>query len=179
MRLCLYTVVLMVGSSTLLGAQAVPSDSSHPPTLALRQPGLREQTVRESASDSTDSLSRETPSVPEVLRRAGAGAGGAVVGAFLGGLAGYGLLPHSDCGCDDHGLHEFAIGAAVGGVAGAALAAAFPAQRSRCSYGRRVVYGIVGAVAGGVLGLVAPDDQRVVFIPLGAGTGAGLASAFC
>lgn len=179
MRLCLYTAILMIGANTPLGAQAVPSDSSRPPTLALRQPGLWEQAVRRATSDSTDSLSRDTPSVPDVLRRAGAGTAGAVVGAFVGGLAGYRLLPHSDCDCDDPGLREFIIGAAVGGVAGAALAAAFPKQRSRCSYGRRVAYGVVGAVAGGTLGLVAPSDQRVIFVPLGAGTGAGLASAFC
>jgi hypothetical protein len=109
--------------------------------------------------------------------------GAAAIGASLGGLGagllGYAVLPHSDCDCDDPGLNEFLIGAAVGTVTGAALAAALPKQRSRCSYGKRVVYGLAGALAGGALGMIPHGDARVLFVPLGASIGAGVASAYC
>jgi hypothetical protein len=121
-----------------------------------------------------------TPSAGDVLGRVALGSSGVVLGGIGGGLLGYTVLPHSDCDCDDPGLREFVIGAAVGAAAGAALAAAIPKQRSSCNYGRRVVYGLLGAVAGGALGIVAPtDNMRALFIPLGAAIGAGTSSAFC
>ena len=135
--------------------------------------------MRRDTTDSTDRVPASTPSTLEVLGRVAAGTAGAALGALGGGLAGYTVLPHGDCHCDDPGLREFVIGAAVGAVAGAALVAALPKQRSRCSYGRRVAYGVFGALAGGALGLVAPENSRAVLIPLGFGTGAGMASAFC
>lgn len=180
-----YVVLLLSSASRPLGAQAASPGASgsppplSPPTLALLRPGLREQAMRRGTADSTNRIPAARPSTLEVLGRVGAGASGAALGALAGGLAGYTLLPHSDCNCDDPGLREFVIGAAVVGVAGAALVAALPEQRSRCSYGRRAVYGVIGALAGGALGLVAPENSQAVFIPLGAGTGAGLASAFC
>ncbi len=182
MRFLACTSVLLLCASSPATAQAATPGSSAPPVLALRQPGLREQAMRRdmrATTDSTRTAREANPSTLELLGRAGAGAAGAAAGALGGGLAGYMLLPHSDCDCDDPGLREFVIGAAVGGVAGAALAAAMPRQRSRCSYGRRVMYGVVGALAGGALGLVAPGNSRAVFIPLGGGIGAGVASAIC
>src|SRR5690606_36001164 len=119
------------------------------------------------------------PSGGEVFGRIALASGGVIVGGLGGGLLGYQIIPHSDCNCDDPGSREFAIGAMAGLAVGAALSAAIPAQRSECSYGKRALYGFFGAVAVGALGLLPPRDQRVVFIPLGAAVGSGLASAFC
>jgi hypothetical protein len=105
---------------------------------------------------------------------------GAGVGALGGGALGLAFIPEGRCDCDDEGVRGFLIGASVGALAGAALAAALPAQHSRCSYGRRVVYGLLGGVAGGALGFIAPSNNaRVVFAPVGTGVGAGILSALC
>jgi hypothetical protein len=166
-----------------LHAQAVHPDSSAPPPqplpLALMQPSLRERVAPRIRSDSITAAPLDTPSAGEVFVRVGLGAAGAGLGGLGAGLLGYALIPHSDCDCDDPGLREFVIGAAVGMVAGAALAAALPEQRSRCSYGKRVAYGVAGALAGGALGLIARGNARAIFIPLGAATGAGIWSGFC
>ncbi len=157
-------------SAATLGAQggaAASTSGSRPtlsPPLALAQPALRE---------------RAAPSGGEVFGRIALASGGVILGGLGGGLLGYGVIPHSRCHCDDPGLREFVIGATAGLAVGAALAAAIPTQRSECSYGKRVLYGFAGAVAVGALGLLPPGDQRVVFVPLGAAVGAGVASAFC
>jgi hypothetical protein len=104
---------------------------------------------------------------------------GAGIGGLGGGLLGFAVLGRIDCHCDDNGLRGLAIGAAVGTVTGAALAAALPKQRSSCSYGKRVVYGLAGALAGGALGMLPHGDARVLFVPVGATIGAGVASAYC
>ena len=180
---CFYVALILLLSAATLGAQSGPTDSSAasstPPTLALVQPALRERVTLRVRRDSLIRAPTDTPSTGEVFGRVGLGGAGVILGGLGGGLLGYLVLPHSDCNCDDPGLREYVIGAAVGGAVGAALAAAIPTQRSDCSYGRRAVYGLLGAVAGGALGVVAPDDQRVVFIPLGAAVGAGVLSAFC
>jgi hypothetical protein len=166
-----------------LGAQAAVADStddaSPAPPLVLVQPTLRERVTERMAVDSIDPTPVDTPSAGEVFGRVGSSAIGATLGGLGAGLLGYAVLPHSDCGCDDPGLTEFLIGAAVGTVTGAALAAALPKQRSRCSYGRRVVYGLAGALAGGALGMIPHGDARVLFVPVGATIGAGVASAYC
>lgn len=178
-----FTLTLALLLAPPLGAQAARSDSSgaSPPPLplALEQPTLRERVSQRMVSDSIVSAPVDTPSTGEVFGRVGAGAIGATLGGLGAGLLGYALLPHSDCHCDDPGLNEFLAGAAVGTVVGAALAAALPKQRSRCSYGRRVLYGVAGALAGGALGFIPDGDARALVVPLGAAVGAGVASAYC
>jgi len=180
MRLRL-SVALLILLTTTLGAQSVRTDSSETPVppLALVQPTLRERAMSRVTTDSIVVAPVDTPSAGEVFGRIGAGALGATLGALGGGLLGYAAIPHSDCDCDDPGLREFLIGAAIGTVAGAALAAALPRQHSDCGYGRRVAYGVAGALAGGVLGLIPQGDERVLFVPIGAVIGAGVASAHC
>ncbi len=183
-----YAIMLSLLFAAPLGAQTARADStddaSHPPLpLALVQPTLRERVTERMAGDSIVAAPVDTPSAGEVLGRVGSSAIGATLGGLGAGLLGYAVLPHSDCNCDDPGLNEFLIGAAVGTVAGAALAAALPKQRSRCNYGKRVVYGLAGAlagaVAGGALGRIPHGDARVLFVPVGATIGAGVASAYC
>ncbi|HET7551927.1 MAG TPA: hypothetical protein VFK04_11590 [Gemmatimonadaceae bacterium] len=183
MRVYFSVALLPLLAAAALHAQAVRADSSAPPSqplpLALVQPSLRERIAPRIGSDSITVAPVDTPSAGEVFARVGLGVAGAGLGGLGAGLLGYALLPHSDCDCDDPGLNEFLIGAAVGTVAGAALAAALPKQRSQCSYGARAVYGVVGALAGGVLGLIPRGNARAITIPLGAAIGAGVSSGFC
>jgi hypothetical protein len=183
MRLRFAIAVALLFAAPLDGqvARIDSADSSpRPLPLALVQPSLRERVAqRVAGGDSIVIAPVDTPSAGEVFGRVGASAIGATLGGLGAGLLGYAVLPHSDCGCDDPGLNEFLIGAAVGTVAGAALAAALPKQRSRCSFGRRVAYGVAGALAGGAVGFIPKADARVVTIPLGAAIGAGVASAYC
>jgi hypothetical protein len=179
-----HAIMLSLFFAVPLNAQTALADStdgaSRPPLpLALVQPTLRERVTERMAVDSMVPVPVNTPSAGEVLGRVGLGAVGAGLGGLGAGLLGYALIPHSDCNCDDPGLNEFLIGAAVGTVAGAALAAAIPKGRSRCSYGMRVVYGLAGALAGGALGMIPHGDARVLFVPVGATIGAGVASAYC
>lgn len=177
---CYAVFVLLFSVAAPVAAQTATPDSSLPLTPGLVRPGLWELAALRAHSDSISADHTPTPSTSEVLSRVGAGALGAGLGALGGGALGYAMLPRSDCHCDDPGLHEFLVGATVGSVAGAALAAALPAQRSRCSYGRRALYGLLGGMAGGALGFIASSDhQRVVFVPLGAGVGSGVLGAFC
>ncbi|HET7622279.1 MAG TPA: hypothetical protein VFK39_10285 [Gemmatimonadaceae bacterium] len=183
MRVRLYVALLPLLAGAALHAQEISADSGAPPShsraLALVQPSLRERVAPHIGSDSITLAPADAPSGGEVVGRMGAAAIGASLGGLGAGLLGYAVLPHSDCDCDDPGLNEFLIGAAVGTVAGAALAAALPKQRSRCSYGKRVVYGLAGALAGGALGMIPHGDARVLFVPVGASIGAGVASAYC
>jgi hypothetical protein len=179
-----YAILLSLFFAAPIAAQTALADSaddaSHPPLpLALVQPTLRERVAERMAEDSVIATPVDKPSAGEVFGRVGLSAIGASLGGLGAGLLGYAVLPHSDCDCDDPGLNEFLIGAAVGTVAGAALAAALPKQRSRCSYGKRVVYGLAGALAGGALGMLPHGDVRVLFVPVGATIGAGVASAYC
>jgi len=81
--------------------------------------------------------------------------GGALVGIVAGGTAGYQLIPHHDCGCDDPGLDELIWGAVVGSSIGAALGAAVPHLGSVCSFNERIKRTLIGGVAGGALGFAA------------------------
>jgi hypothetical protein len=195
--LCLVLPLGILGAQGMTAAGDSAASSAPPPPLALVQRPLREravsvETLERAASptrredeasryfgDSSALVQEGAPSGGEVLGRIALATGGVIVGGLGAGLLGYAVLPHSDCDCDDPGLNEFVIGSIVGIAAGAALAAAIPKQRSTCNYGRRVLYGLVGAVAGGALGVIPPLDQRVITIPLGAAVGAGLVSAYC
>jgi len=177
---CYAVFVLLFSVAAPLVAQTAAPDSSPTLTPGLIRPGLWERAVQRADSDSIIAIRSPRPSSSEVLGRVGAGVLGAGVGALGGGALGYAFLPERHCACEDPGLRQFLIGATVGSVAGAALTAALPAQRSRCSYGRRVLYGLLGGMAGGALGFIASSDhQRVVFVPLGAGVGSGVLGAFC
>ncbi len=195
--LCLVLPLGMLGAQGMTAAGDSAASSALPPPLALVQRPLREraasvETLERAASptrredeasryfgDSLALVQEGAPSGGEVFGRIALATGGVIVGGLGAGLLGYAVLPHSDCDCDDPGLNEFVIGSIVGIAAGAALAAAIPKQRSTCNYGRRVLYGLMGAVAGGALGVIPPLDQRVITIPLGAAVGAGLVSAYC
>lgn len=183
MRVLFPVALLPLLATAVLHSQEVRSDSSaqhvQPLPLALVQQGLRERVTQRIGGRSIVIAPVDTPSAGEVFARVGFGAAGAGLGGLGAGLLGYALLPHSDCDCDDPGLREFVIGAAVGTVAGAALAAALPKQRSQCSYGKRVAYGVLGALAGGALGFIPRGNARAIVIPLGAAIGAGVSSGFC
>lgn len=179
-----YASILSLLLAAPLGAQTALADStddasSRPLPLALVQPTLRERVTERTVEDSVIAAPADPPSGGEVAGRLGLGAVGAALGGLGGGLLGYTVLPHSDCNCDDPGLNEFLIGAAVGTVTGAALAAALPKAHSSCDYGKRVLYGLAGALAGGALGMLPPGEARVLFVPVGATIGAGVASAYC
>lgn len=195
--LCLVLPFGMLGAQAMTASGDSAASSAPPLPLALVQRPLREraasvETLERAAAptrredeaaryfgDSSALVQEGAPSGGEVFGRIALATGGVIVGGLGAGLLGYAVLPHSDCGCDDPGLNEFLIGSVVGIAAGSALAAAIPKQRSTCSYGRRVLYGLAGAAAAGALGVLAPHDQRVVSIPLGAAVGAGLVSAYC
>lgn len=182
MRPCRRAAVFVLCVTAPLGAQSAQSDSIDSATLTpgLIQPGLWEQVGRHVAKDSMTNDSTPAPSEKEVFGRVAAGTLGATLGGIGGAVIGFTLFPHGRCRCDDPGANELLTGAAVGVVSGAALAAAIPTQDSHCSYGRRVLHGFLGAVAGGALGLLAPKgNARVLVVPLGTGLGAGILSAFC
>jgi hypothetical protein len=82
-------------------------------------------------------------------------AGGTVVGFFVGATVGYQVLSHDCGGCDDPGLDAIIYGALVGIPVGAALGAAAPRLGSVCSFGERSGRALLGAVAGGAVGLLA------------------------
>lgn len=180
----IFVVLLSVAASA---AAQVPVPDSTPLTPGLLRPRLWEFAARRAANDTgsaaNDSMSDEHAThltQAHVAGRMGAGLLGAGVGALGVGALGYAFLPEGHCACEDPGLRRALVAAAVGAVAGAALAAALPKQDSRCSYGRRVLYGVLGGVAGGALGFIAPNDHgRAVFIPVGAGLGAGVVSSLC
>lgn len=183
-RHCVALLPLLAAAA--LHAQDIPADSSAPSAqplpLALVQPSLRERVAQRIGSDAITVVPVDTPSADELFGRVGLGAIGAGVGGIGVGLLGYAVLPHSDCDCDDPGINEFLIGAAIGTVTGAAMAAALPKQRSSCSFRKRLAYGIVGALAGGTFGLIVPgvsDNGRAITIPAGAAIGAGVWSSFC
>ena len=79
--------------------------------------------------------------------RLAASLGGLVTGVFVGGAAGYRVLPHCT-GCEDPGLNQMVYGAFVGGAIGAALGAAVPDLRSSCSFDERFARSLIGAGAG-------------------------------
>jgi hypothetical protein len=79
---------------------------------------------------------------------------GALAGIVVGGTAGYRLLPHHDCGCDDPGLDELVYGALVGSSIGAALGAAAPGLGSVCFFRERIGRTLLGAGAAGTFGFI-------------------------
>lgn len=175
---CAAFVVLLSVAAPAAAQLAVPD--SAPPTPGLLRPRLWELAARRAANDSITVDHATHLTQAHVVGRMGAGLLGAGVGALGVGALGYAFLPEGHCACEDPGLRRAFVAAAVGMVAGAALAAALPKQDSRCSYGRRVLYGVLGGVAGGALGFIAPrGNSRAFFIPVGTGVGAGVLSSLC
>jgi hypothetical protein len=82
-------------------------------------------------------------------------AGGTAVGFVVGGTVGYQVGSHDCGGCDDPGLDAFIYGALVGIPVGAALGAAAPRLGSVCPFSERAGRALLGAFAGGAVGLVA------------------------
>ncbi len=99
--------------------------------------------------------------------------GFALLGA-AGGVAGYQDTYRTEGG-EDPGFGGLLLGAAAGGVTGAALAAALPEHGARCSYKTRAARGLLGAVltsglyiAAGAGGLGEAVLTFPIGIPLGA-----------
>jgi hypothetical protein len=105
--------------------------------------------------------------------RLAASVGGLVAGMFVGGTAGYRMLPHCD-GCEDPGLDQMIYGAFVGGAIGAALGAAAPTLRSSCSFDERFARSIVGAGAGmaGAFLLGGRSGTSLIIVPVSSVAGA-------
>jgi hypothetical protein len=105
--------------------------------------------------------------------RLAASVGGLVGGMFLGGAAGYRVLPHCN-GCEDPGLDAMIYGAFVGGAIGAALGAAGPTLRSSCSFDERFARTIVGAGAGmaGAFLLGGRSGTSLIIVPVSSVAGA-------
>ena len=92
-----------------------------------------------------------------------------MVGFFVGATVGYQVLSHDCGGCDDPGLDAILYGALVGIPVGAALGAAAPRLGSVCSFGERTGRALLGAFAGGAVGLIAglaTEGAAVVTIPV-------------
>lgn len=111
------------------------------------------------------------------------GLGGAVLGAMSGGLIGATYLYDGKCACEDPGLEEALVGAAVGSVLASAMLAAVPDFSSTCSIFQRVGLGVAGSVVGAIAGGALGAAMGEVGVPLGymggAGVGGGLATAAC
>ena len=110
------------------------------------------------------------------------GVGGSFVGVFAGGAAGL-ALPRSPCNCEDPGLSQALLGAAVGSIVVAGVAAAIPELESKCGFGRRaatgVAVGAVGAAVGTAIGILTGGGRAVFGYIIGAGVGAGAGAGYC
>lgn len=114
-----------------------------------------------------------------LLKRTGTAFLGWIPGAVAGGFLGY-AVPHGSCNCDDPGLKEFAIGAAVGGVFGSAIGAAFPKLNSSCSFARRFGLGLLGAAVGTGVGLIPiTEGAQPITVAVFSSIGAGIADWPC
>lgn len=111
------------------------------------------------------------------------GVGASVGGAFAGAFAGFVLASNTNCACEDPGLPQALVGAAIGSVAMAALASALPTWGSRCGTGERVGRALLGSAAGAVAGAWATRGAALGRGPFGymagAGIGGVLASGLC
>lgn len=111
------------------------------------------------------------------------GVGGAVAGAMGGALFGSSVLYDGKCACEDPGLDQAIIGAAVGSVLTSALLASMPNFGSTCSPFERIGFGVggslVGALAGGVVGAAMGGAGVLLGYMAGAGVGGGLATSAC
>ena len=119
----------------------------------------------------------------EIPGRMVLGVGGAVVGAMGGALIGANLVYQGGCACEDPGLGEAITGAAIGSVLGSAVFAAIPSFNSSCGAAERIGLGVggalLGALAGGVVGVAAGGGGVLFGYMGGAGIGAGLIASAC
>ena len=110
------------------------------------------------------------------------GIGGSFVGVVAGGAIGL-KVPRNPCYCDDPGLREAVVGAAVGSIVLSGLSAASPQFGSTCSLKGRIATGVggsaLGAVVGGALGILTGTGGVAWGYIIGAGVGAGVGSALC
>ncbi len=115
-----------------------------------------------------------------LLVRAMTAALGWLPGAFVGGYLGYNILEHKRCSCDDPGLREIVIGATFGGVVGAGVGAAFPELKSRCSFGKRLGLGLLGAAIGTGAGMIPlTEGAQIITVPLFSSIGAAFGDSRC
>jgi hypothetical protein len=119
----------------------------------------------------------------EIPSRVLLGVGGAVAGAMGGALFGANVVYRGGCACEDPGLEEAVVGAAIGSVLTSAIFASIPDFGSTCSPLERVGLGVggslVGALAGGVVGAAMGGAGVLFGYMAGAGVGGGLATASC
>ena len=110
------------------------------------------------------------------------GIGGSFVGVVAGGAIGL-AVPRDPCNCDDPGLSQALVGAAVGSIVLSGLWAATPQSGSTCSFERRIATGVgvsaIGAVVGGAIGALTGTGAVIWGYIIGAGVGAGVGSAKC
>ncbi len=111
------------------------------------------------------------------------GLSGAYAGLIGGSLFGANVLYRGGCACEDPGLGEALVGAAIGSVIVSGIVAALPAFTSTCGPGERIERGIgdslVRALTGAVVGSAMGGPGGLYGYIGGAGIGAGLASVGC
>ncbi len=117
------------------------------------------------------------------IGRIALGIAGSVAGVYAGGATGYAVLPHGHCGCDDPGLAQALLGAAVGSVISAGVLSAIPTFQSTCSVPKRMISGILGAgtgaLIGGVVGMIGRELGVGAGYLTGAAIGGGLFAERC
>ena len=123
----------------------------------------------------------DTARGPTFLARFLAGIGGAGVGLIAGAYAGPAIFG-TDCGgCDDPGLGQAVLGALVGTVTGAAVAAALPQVNSHCGFGGRFGHALIGSTIGGGVGALLSGGSAIILvtIPVGAAGGGATGAQAC
>lgn len=110
------------------------------------------------------------------------GLGGSVVGVLVGGSIGL-ALPKTLCRCEDPEPTQALVGAAVGSIVVAVVAAAIPELGSNCGFERRTATGVavsaIGAAVGGAIGVLTGSGGVAYGYLIGAGLGAGLGTRQC
>ena len=124
-----------------------------------------------------------TPRSVSLPLRVALGGAGAAAGLFGGALFGANVIYQGGCACEDPGLGEAIIGAAVGTVIISAMAAALPSFGSTCNvlerFGAGLVGGTLGALAGGAIGSAAGGEGVFLGYIAGASAGSGVGASLC
>ena len=160
----------------LMRAMDVGAQSFAPAGVSRRVVTPESETVAVAVPTDTDRAGGRLLSVRTLL-----GIGGSFVGVLAGGAAGL-ALPRSPCNCEDPGLSQALVGAAVGSIVVAGVAAAIPELGSKYGFGRRAATGVavsgIGAVVGATLGALTGGGRGLLGYIVGAGVGAGVGSGY-
>lgn len=113
--------------------------------------------------------------------RAGIGALGFVAGVAAGLGVAAATGPHDCGGCDDPGLGEAIVGAALGGAIGASIGASIPEIGTRCTRSARIGRSLAGSLLGTVAGIALGfgTGQVLVTWPVGTILGASAMLTGC